>query len=147
MVHGWIQRPHVAVWWHAPTSLADLERDYIIEASSTCAYIAMLEGEPIGFIQSYVAMDSGDGWWEEETDPGARGIDQFLADASKIGQGIGRAMIGAFVQVLFADPAVTVVQTDPSRRRNEAPALSSPPNPSEPSSSPLTNHLNPTGTS
>ena len=44
-------------------------------------------------------------------------------------------------------PSLSVVQTPPSRRRNEAPALSSPPKPSEPSSSPGTNHLKPTGTS
>jgi hypothetical protein len=44
-------------------------------------------------------------------------------------------------------PSLSVVQTVPSRRRNEAPALSSPPKPREPSSSPSTNHLNPTGTS
>ena len=44
-------------------------------------------------------------------------------------------------------PSLSVVQTVPSRRRNDAPALSSPPKPSDPSSSPGTNHLNPTGTS
>ena len=44
-------------------------------------------------------------------------------------------------------PSLSVVQTVPSRRRNEAPALSSPANPSDPSSSPGTNHLKPTGTS
>ena len=44
-------------------------------------------------------------------------------------------------------PSLSVVQTVPSRRRNDAPALSSPPNPSEPSTSPATNHLKPTGTS
>ena len=44
-------------------------------------------------------------------------------------------------------PSLSVVHTDPSRRRNEAPALSSPPKATEPSSSPRTNHLNPTGTS
>ena len=44
-------------------------------------------------------------------------------------------------------PSLSVVHALPSRRRNEAPALSSPPKPSEPSSSPSTNHLNPTGTS
>ena len=42
---------------------------------------------------------------------------------------------------------MSVVQVDPSRRRNEAPADSSPPKPNEPSISPGTNHLNPTGTS
>ena len=44
-------------------------------------------------------------------------------------------------------PSLSVVHAVPSMRRNDAPALSSPPKPSEPSSSPSTNHLNPTGTS
>ena len=44
-------------------------------------------------------------------------------------------------------PSLSVVHTVPSRRRNDAPALSSPPKPSEPSSRPSTNHLKPTGTS
>ena len=44
-------------------------------------------------------------------------------------------------------PSLSVVQTLPSRRRNDAPADSSPPKATEPSSSPGTNHLNPTGTS
>ena len=44
-------------------------------------------------------------------------------------------------------PSLSVVQTLPSRRRNEAPALSSPPNATRPFSRPGTNHLNPTGTS
>ena len=40
-----------------------------------------------------------------------------------------------------------MVQVEPSRRRNDAPADSSPPKPNEPSMSPGTNHLKPTGTS
>jgi hypothetical protein len=43
----------------------------------------------------------GRGWWEDETDPGARGIDQFLAEAHQLNQGIGRRMIRAFVNNLF----------------------------------------------
>ena len=44
-------------------------------------------------------------------------------------------------------PSLSVVHTEPSRRRNDAPADSSPPKAIVPSSSPGTNHLNPTGTS
>ena len=44
-------------------------------------------------------------------------------------------------------PSLSVVHTDPSRCRNEAPALSSPPKATDPSSRPGTNHLKPTGTS
>jgi RimJ/RimL family protein N-acetyltransferase len=120
MVHEWIHRPHVAEWWREPTSLADLERDYTMESSSTRAYIAMREGEPIGFIQSYVAMDSRNGWWEDEGNPGTRGIDQFLAHAEQLGRGLGTAMVSAFVAQLFQDPAVTKVQTDPSPMNERA---------------------------
>ena len=81
MLHGWLQRPHVAEWWHEPTTLAELENDYFSAdalASSTRPYIALLGAEPVGIIQSCVALGSGGGWWEDETDPGTRGIDQFL---------------------------------------------------------------------
>ena len=44
-------------------------------------------------------------------------------------------------------PSLSVVHTVPSVRRNDAPADSSPPKPTDPSISPGTNHLNPTGTS
>jgi hypothetical protein len=44
-------------------------------------------------------------------------------------------------------PSLSVVHTVPSVRRNDAPALSSPPNAIELSMRPGTNHLNPTGVS
>ena len=44
-------------------------------------------------------------------------------------------------------PSLSVVHTEPSRRRNDAPADSSPPNPMVPLTNPSTNHLKPTGTS
>jgi RimJ/RimL family protein N-acetyltransferase len=113
MLLEWLRRPHVARWWQPEPTLAELREDYL-SGSSTLAYIAMLDGEPLGFIQSYVAMGSGGGWWEEETDPGRRGIDQFLADGDRLGRGLGQAMVRAFVERLFEDPAVSSVQTDPS---------------------------------
>ena len=116
MLHEWLHRPHVRQWWREPSTIAELERDYVLPSadSSTHAYIAMRDDSPVGFFQSYVVMGSGDGWWTSETDPGARGIDQFLANASDLGHGIGRAMIRAFVDRLFEDPCVTSVQTDPA---------------------------------
>jgi len=116
MLHDWVQRPHVAQWWAEPRALADIEDEYlptIDGTSSTRAFIACLDGQAIGFIQAYVVKGSGDGWWEDETDPGARGIDQFLADAGRLDQGIGTAMIRSFVNRLFEDGEVTKVQTDP----------------------------------
>lgn len=123
LLHEWVGRPHVAQWWGEPARLEDLEADYLpsIEThSSTRAYLACLGDDPIGFIQVYVVMGSGEGWWEDETDPGARGIDQFVADAARLNQGLGTAMVRAFVDQIFRDPAVTRVQTDPSPQNHRA---------------------------
>ena len=117
MLRQWLLRPHVAEWWGPAESIEELRDDYL---NSNQAFIAWLESRPIAFIQSYVVMGSGGGWWENETDPGARGIDQFLADADQLGQGIGSAMVRAFLGQLFADPAVTVVQTDPNPTNERA---------------------------
>lgn len=116
MLHGWLTSAHVAEWWHPTPSIAELRHDYILDAkqpNATHAYIVHLGDTPIGFIQLYIVMGSGGGWWESETDPGARGIDQFLAEESQLGKGLGRAMIRAFVERVFSDPSVTVVQCDP----------------------------------
>lgn len=121
LLHGWLQRPHVAAWWQPTPTVHELFADYLgADADPTQAFIAWQGSEPIGFMQSYVVMHSGEGWWPGETDPGARGIDQFLADGTRLGQGLGRSMIRAFVQQLFDDPAVTVVQTDPAPANERA---------------------------
>lgn len=115
MLHQWISRPHVAAWWDSPVTLDDVADEY---GEATCdpkvrPFIAHLGGEPVGFIQVYGVLGAGDGWWPDETDPGARGIDQFLADGTRLDRGLGTAMVRAFVAQIFADPAVTRVQVDP----------------------------------
>ena len=61
---------------------------------------------------SRTLLGSGDGWWEEETDPGVRGIDQSLANASQLGKGLGTKLVTSLVELLFNDPEVTKIQTD-----------------------------------
>jgi RimJ/RimL family protein N-acetyltransferase len=123
ILHGWLTRPHVAEWWGPSPSLAEVEQEYgplTSEHSTTRPYVVLCDGAPIGFIQSYVAMGSGGGWWVDEQDPGMRGIDQFLAHADQLGRGLGTAMVRAFVQFLFVDPAVTRIQTDPTPENRRA---------------------------
>jgi RimJ/RimL family protein N-acetyltransferase len=119
----WLQRPHLAGWWEGCDSLEELKEEYLPlmdERPQTKGYIASLDGTSIGYIQSYVAMDAGDGWWAEERDPGVRGIDQFLADEGQLGRGIGTQMVRSFTALLFEDPAVTRIQADPSPQNERA---------------------------
>lgn len=123
LLRKWLLRPHVAEWWDRDWTLRQLREHYLDHAGeprATRAWIAIYGPERIGFIQRYGVMGSGEGWWEDEADPGAVGIDLFLADGHCLGQGLGSAMIRAFVAMLFEDEAVTVVQTDPSPENRRA---------------------------
>jgi aminoglycoside 6'-N-acetyltransferase Ib len=117
MLAEWLNRPHVAEWWADCQTLAEVREQYLpilTDGSTVLSYFAYLERLPIGYIQSYVATDAGDGWWPDEHDPGVRGIDQFLADADSLGRGLGTQMIREFLHFLFADPTVTRIQADPA---------------------------------
>ena len=61
-----------------------------------------------------------DGWWVHETDPGVRGIDQSLANPSQLGKRLGTKLVRALVEMLFEDPEVTKIQTDPSPKNPRA---------------------------
>jgi len=77
-------------------------------------YLALLGEEPAGYIQSYVAADVGGDWWPDVRERTVWGTDQFLADPLRLGQGLGTRMVRAFVDLLFANPAVEKVQVDPA---------------------------------
>ena len=58
----------------------------------------MLNGKPIGYAQSYVALGSGDGWWEEKTDPGVRGM-MITGECITTGQRLGNQLVSTLVEV------------------------------------------------
>ncbi|EPS6995308.1 aminoglycoside N-acetyltransferase AAC(6')-IIc [Klebsiella pneumoniae] len=126
MLHAWLNRPHIVEWWggedERPTLDEVLEHysPEVLAKQAVVPYIAMLDDEPIGYAQSYIALGSGDGWWEDETDPGVRGIDQSLANPSQLNKGLGTKLVRSLVELLFSDPAVTKIQTDPSPSNHRA---------------------------
>jgi AacA4 family aminoglycoside N(6')-acetyltransferase len=126
MLHEWLNRPHIVEWWGGEAERPTLEevlehyRPRVLAEESVTMYIAMQASEPIGFAQSYIALGSGDGWWEEETDPGVRGIDQSLANPAQLNQGLGTKLVRALVELLFTDPSVTKIQTDPAPNNHRA---------------------------
>lgn len=132
LFHEWLTRPHVAEWWDGVPTLAEVRDEYLpllgpgdvppLDAPAGVVFFLVCEGGvPVGFAQAYrVTAHHSEGWWLAETDPCALGADQFLADAHRLGQGLGTRMLRAFLGYLFADPRVTSVQVDPAPENTRA---------------------------
>ncbi len=68
LLQCWLQQPHVAAWWPSGATADSVAEEFtpLLDADSTTrAYVVLLDGRAIGYIQSYVAMESGDGWWDD----------------------------------------------------------------------------------
>jgi AacA4 family aminoglycoside N(6')-acetyltransferase len=118
MLHHWLNLPHIVEWWggERPT-LEEVREKYrrrVRGYEPVKPYVALLGNDPFGFAQSYVAKGSGDGWWEDETDPGVHGIDQSIGDPNLLGRGLGTRLAVALTARLFDDPTVTKIQVDPA---------------------------------
>ena len=117
LVHEWHQRPHVARWWTARTTFAETENHYMptIEGSEpTQHYLALLDGEPLGMVQTYLVSDYPDFAALTEEGEGTAGLDLFIGDEDKTGRGLGTEMIRRFVdEIVFARPETTACIADP----------------------------------
>jgi len=124
MLHGWLNLPHIVEWWgQERPALDEVYAKYlprVMEEDRVTPYIGMLGQTPFAYAQSYVALGAGGGWWEDETDPGVRGIDQSIGHPDLLGKGLGTKLVRALVDRLFADPEVTKIQTDPAPNNHRA---------------------------
>ena len=120
MLHSWLNRPHIVEWWGGDeerrtiTGVYERYQPRILGKDRVTSYIAMFDEESIGYAQSYSVLGSNDGWWETETDPGVRGIDQLLANESQLNKGLGTMLVRRLTEQLFSNVAVTKIQTDPA---------------------------------
>jgi RimJ/RimL family protein N-acetyltransferase len=120
LVHEWHQRPHVVRWWTVRKTFEEVEEHYLptIEGTEpTQHYIALLDGEPLGMVQTYLVSDYPDYAALIEEGEGTAGLDLFIGEVALTGRGLGTEMIRGFVdEIVFARPETTACAADPDVR-------------------------------
>jgi aminoglycoside 6'-N-acetyltransferase len=100
LVGSWLQQPHVARWFLVGTSaqveLGELRRA-ITGEEATHALIASYNGAAIGWCQWYLCGDYPEHAVEVGAESGDVGIDYAIGVETRIGAGIGTALIAALV--------------------------------------------------
>lgn len=115
LIRAWLSRPHLLEWWGPEPNVEEVREKYLPRIAGEEAarpFIALLDDEPAGYIQSYRA-DAVPGWWPDDPGPEVLGIDQFLADGDRLDRGLGTATVSRFVALLFEDAGVDEVRLDP----------------------------------
>jgi len=120
LVHEWHQRPHVLRWWTMHKTFEETESHYLpaIEGTDpTQHYVALLDGEPLGMIQTYLVSDYPDYAALIEEGEGTAGLDLFIGDEAQTGSGLGTEMIARFLdEIVFARSETTACTADPDVR-------------------------------
>jgi aminoglycoside 6'-N-acetyltransferase len=120
LVYEWLRREHVRRWWDEHESYEDVARHYLpaIEGRRPVdLYLILLDGRPVGFIQTYLVADHPDFAALVGLGAGVAGVDLFIGEEELTGKGLGSEVLRAFVRdVVFAEPATTVCIADPDVR-------------------------------
>lgn len=105
MLHRWLNEPGVVRWWEGDdVSVEGVRRDYGSQSTERTEYwIALIDGEEIGWIQCYAIADYPEEdevqqWRRLGVDETCAGIDYLIADPGRRRRGLGTAMISAFVR-------------------------------------------------
>jgi aminoglycoside 6'-N-acetyltransferase len=105
LLRDWLERDHVRRWWREPEdSLAHYE-EALAGRDPTDNYLIVVDGRPIGMIQTYLVSDHPE--WDEivHAGPGAAGVDLMIGEAKLTGRGLGPRILEQFARdVVFARP-------------------------------------------
>lgn len=105
LLSGWLANEHVKRWWpEDDLSIAALDAHYgpaVDGKDPTLLYVALADGVPVGFVQTYRHADHPD-WDRAIGIPGVAGIDYLIGEPDRCGKGLGTAVIAALCARTFA---------------------------------------------
>lgn len=114
----WLQRPHVARWYRDHGTYEQVVAHYLpaIEGTDpTDHYMVVLDGAPVGMLQTYVVADYPDyATLVGVSDRATAGVDILVGEEELTGQGLGTEILRRFVdEIVFARPETTAAVADP----------------------------------
>jgi aminoglycoside 6'-N-acetyltransferase len=117
LLQSWLEQPHWREWWGEPEE--ELAMIYAIDEGEHLPFIAVINNEPIAYIQCWWPAQQPDVTWVKDMATTERGIDISIGDESNLGKGFGSLIIKHFAAKLFAEGATRLV-IDPDKRNARA---------------------------
>ncbi len=110
MLEYWDTKPHVIA--SSPNETNDWQSMLSIDAHWWQAFIAELDGRPIGYILLIDPNEEESHYWGE-VEPNLRAIDIWIGEETDLGKGYGTIMMQLAIEKCFSVPEVTGILIDP----------------------------------
>jgi aminoglycoside 6'-N-acetyltransferase len=117
LVEEWLGREHVARWWRDDIGESLAEYRAALEGREpTDHYLIVVDGRPVGMIETYLVSDYPE--WEAivQVGPGVAGVDILIGEEELTGQGLGPQMLAEFARELITAPVVIAAVEEANRR-------------------------------
>ncbi len=103
LVSRWLSAPHVARWWLAGTSVereVDDLRQSVTGMQPVHQLLVVSDDEPVGWCQWYLCWHEPA--WAADVGAAPRdvGIDYAIGEATKVGRGMGTALVARLVELV-----------------------------------------------
>jgi aminoglycoside 6'-N-acetyltransferase len=96
LLASWLSEPHVAKWWHEPSTVEFVAKEYGPSDDKTDVYIVEGDDQPIGIIQSYWIEDYPE-HFEKVRIKKSVGIDLLIGMPDLTGKGYGTQSLREFI--------------------------------------------------
>jgi len=122
LLREWLARPHVRLWWRDSIDESIREYEHAIDGlDPTDHYLIVLDGGPVGMVETYLVSDHPD--WEAivQVGEGVAGVDLLIGEEGLIGRGLGPQVLEAFTrEVVFGRRAThaCVAAVEEANRRS-----------------------------
>jgi aminoglycoside 6'-N-acetyltransferase len=117
LLQKWLSSAHVNAWWRERLDLTSIEAKFgprVDGVEPTHVFVMEHGGRPVGWLQWYLWSDYPQHAVQVRAELASAGIDLAIGELAMTGLGLGPVAICEFLaQIVFADPCVTAVVTDP----------------------------------
>ena len=109
-MHRWLNSDHVSEWYYVRDaqrpSLEWVRERYLRRIRGedpTRAFIVLLAGREVGYIQAYFIEDHPDYAAAVQVAPGTAGVDVFIGEEDAVHRGLGSRIVREFVDLIVFD--------------------------------------------